>query len=110
MDARLKSYIATRDRRLLKIAPHSNPSPLAQNFDELLMHGTVTVGGRATCGSQRDPTWAAYCLWREVVRKAVSLGYPITAQDVKQGNAWATKAGGFWEEQIYSLAQPSGPQ
>lgn len=102
MDPRLKSYISTRDQKLAKDTPWS-PTPLADNFEKLLTYGAVVVGGRATCGTKRDPTWTAYCLWRQVVSKAISLGYPIKSQDIKQGNAWATKAGGFWEESLYSL-------
>lgn len=102
--AKLASFIATRDKRIAKDQPWS-PMPLAQTFRELLAKGAVKVGGRATCGTKTDPTWKIYRLWGEVVRKARTMGYVITESDIKHGNGWATKAGGFWDETEYTLVE-----
>ena len=98
----LQSFIATRDRRCLK-ASGWNPSEISTPFHELLKFGRVTVGGRATCGSSADPSWVRFCAWREVVKKARQLGYEIDETNIPQKNAWATKAGGFWDECEYVL-------
>jgi hypothetical protein len=73
-------------------------------FTELRRKGAVTMGGRSTCGAYLDPTWEAFCAWNEIVRKARALGYKIEEAEVKHGNGWATKAGGFWVERVYTLA------
>lgn len=103
MNEKLKSFIATRDRRIAKRSPWMT-SPLAEAFGSLLTGGAVKMGGRATCGSTVDPTWSDFCAWNEVVRKARALGYEIAEEPVKHGNGWATKAGGFWDERVYKLA------
>ena len=102
MDDRLAKFIATRDKRIAKSQPWDS-TPIADAFAELLARGLVKVGGRATCGTSVDPTWKIYCAWGEVVKKARQLGYAITVEPIKQGNGWATKAGGFWEENEYRL-------
>lgn len=102
MDPRLQSYIATRDRRIAKDTPWS-PQQMTLLFRQLLERGSVIVGGRATCGPRKDPTWNVWCAWREIVSKARALGYEIAESPIKHGNGWATKAGGFWHEAEYSL-------
>jgi len=97
---RLLSYIATRDRRLEK--SHS-AMRLLNDFERLMKFGHVTVGGRASCGSGTDPSWTYYTMWHEIVRKARGLGMKIYERPIKQTNAWATKCGGFWHEEEYSL-------
>ena len=104
MNEKLKSFIATRDQRIAKRSPWMK-APLAEAFSSLLTSGAVKMGGRATCGSTVDPTWADFGAWNEVVRKARKLGYEIAEEPVKHGNGWATKAGGFWDERIYTLRQ-----
>lgn len=101
MDSKLKSYISTRDKRLAKDYPWL-PS-ISSVFDELMDRGSVVVGGRSTCGSGKDPTWAVWCAWREVVSKALKLGYDIREEPIKHGNGWATKSGGFWEESRFTM-------
>jgi hypothetical protein len=103
VDVRLASFIATRDRRIAKSQPWS-PTPLLESFRELLSKGETIVGGRASCGGKVDPTWVIFTSWNEVVRKARQFGYEITVTDIKHGNSWATKAGGFWSESEYKLA------
>lgn len=99
---KLVSFIATRDRKVEKFWPHS-PNHLADLFGELLSVGVVTVGGRSTCGGS-DPTMSALRMWNEVVKKARSLGYAITENQVRGlANAWATRGGGFWNESEYRL-------
>jgi hypothetical protein len=107
VDARLLSFIATRDRRIAKSQPWS-PTPIADNFRELLDRGEVVVGGRTTCGKHTDASWEVYTLWNEVVCKARKLGIHIQAEGIKHGNAWATKAGGFWDEKRYTFARATG--
>ena len=102
MDSRLRSFIATRDRRAAKDTPWS-PTPLSAHFGDLTAGKTVKVGGRASCGGRVDPTWTAFTLWGEVVRKARALGYQIEETNIKHGNGWATKGGGFWDEREYRL-------
>jgi len=99
---RLVAFIATRDNRIAKKQPWS-PTPLSDLFHELLARGTVKVGGRASCGSTVDPTWVMFTSWGEVVRKARAAGFQIEEESIKHGNGWATKAGGFWNENEYRL-------
>jgi hypothetical protein len=108
IDPRLEKYIATRDRRIAKDQPWS-PTPLLDEFRQLLSKGEVRVGGRATCGTYRDPSWLIFTSWNEVVRKAVALGYVIEVSPIKHGNGWATKAGGFWNENDYRLVNAENP-
>jgi hypothetical protein len=100
---KLVSYIATRDKRIAKTRAWS-PTPLMDAFHELITRGVVRVGGRASCGGAVDPTWVIFTSWNEVVRKARQLGYQITEANIKQRNAWATRGGGFWDENEYSIA------
>jgi hypothetical protein len=99
---KLESYIATRDRKIAKFWPHDR-THIRDLFVRLLEKGAVTVGGRSTCGGS-DPTMYAYRAWNEVIRKARSLGYSISETNIRQqGNAWATRGGGFWNETEYRL-------
>jgi len=99
---KLETYIATRDKRISKFWPHDR-THIRDLFVRLLEKGSVTVGGRSTCGGS-DPTMHAYRAWNEVVRKARALGYQITEEQVRGlGNAWATRGGGFWNETEYRL-------
>ena len=104
--AALASFIATRDRRVGK-ANGWNDSAISNSFHQLLTFGEVIVGGRASCGGKTDPSWVEFTSWNEVVRKARSMGFDIREEDIKQPNAWATKAGGFWSESKYSI-NPGG--
>lgn len=99
---RLVAFIATRDKRIAKKQPWS-PTPLHDLFSELLARGSVTVGGRSSCGGSVDPTWVKFTAWVEVVRKARAAGFQIEEEPIKHGNGWATKAGGFWNENEYRL-------
>lgn len=98
----LRKFVATRDARIAKTQPWST-TPLADYLHVLLAKGVVRVGGRATCGTYTDPTWKIFGAWNEVVRKARKLGYAISETDIPQPNAWATKAGGFWNESEYRI-------
>lgn len=99
---RLVAFIATRDKRISKREPWS-PTPLSDLFHELLTRGIVKVGGRASCGGTVDPSWVKFTAWGEVVRKARAAGFKIEEESIKHGNGWATKAGGFWNENEYRL-------
>lgn len=99
---KLKSYIDTRDRRAALVAGYKT-APHAEHFGRLLAGDVVRVGGRASCGGKVDPTWLQFKAWNEIVKKAGTLGYAISVEPVKHGNAWATKAGGFWDENLYRL-------
>jgi len=107
VNPRLLGFIATRDKRIAKDRPWS-PTPLIDAFAELVAKGVVTMGGRVTCGGAPDPTWKVLQAWKEVVRKARTFGYEIVEEPVKHGNAWATKAGGFWNESKYHLVACGG--
>lgn len=100
IEERLAKFITTRDRR---VAKKWSPTPISEIFNELLARGVVRVGGRATCGTSVDPTWVEFCAWKEVVVKARKMGYQITETPIKHGNGWATKCGGFWEENEYRI-------
>jgi hypothetical protein len=99
----LLTFIATRERRVSKAFGYNRCS-LSQDFERLLQGQVVRVGGRASCGPKVDPSWVEFVAWREIVRKAASIGLKIEATPVKHGNGWATKAGGFWDENDYCLA------
>jgi hypothetical protein len=99
---KLDGFIFTRDKRAAKSAGYAK-APHSENFARLVAGQQVVVGGRATCGSKLDPTWAEFTAWKEIVHKARSLGFVIEETPVKHGNAWATKAGGFWDENQYRL-------
>jgi hypothetical protein len=98
----LAKFIATRDRRIEKVSGW-NDSAISNSFRHLLQFGEVIVGGRASCGGRPDPTWVQLCAWNEVIRKARAMGFDIKEESIKQGNAWATKAGGFWSESRYTI-------
>lgn len=104
MNPKLQSYIATRDKRMKH--PISD-TPLFDQFKELQERGQVEVGGRASCGSSCDPTWAFFTAWNEIIKKAQSLGHVIEVTPVKHANKSPTMAGGFWNSNIYRL--PHGP-
>lgn len=100
----LAKYIATRDKRCHKRGDWKVDA-VSDTFRELLRFGKVVIGGRATCGTKVDQSWIHYVAWQEVVRKAQSLGYVIEIEPIKNGNGWATKAGGFWDECKYTLKE-----
>jgi hypothetical protein len=103
LDPKLAKYIETRDNRIMKKYFHVSEPPLKAMFVQLLTRGRVVCGGRASCGSAVDPSWVEFTSWNEVVSKAKSLGYKIAVTPIKHGNGWATKAGGFWNENEYVL-------
>ena len=102
VNPKLASYVATRDRRVAKASGYSR-APLAEHLSKLLEGKIVRVGGRASCGGKVDPSWVEFTSWSEVVSKARKLGMEIEETPVKHDNAWATKAGGFWNENDYML-------
>lgn len=104
----LRNFIDTRDRRLAKVQPWS-PQRLAETFATLLEKGMVTVGGRSSCGCY-DHSMQIYRCWNEVVAKARKAGYLIAETDIKHGNGWATKAGGFWNEKEYRFEGLAGAE
>ena len=101
----LEKFIATRDKRHIKYDPMGRTDWMRETFKELHEKGVVRVGGRASCGGKIDPTWMTFTLWNEIVRKAQSLGHPIEVQSIKQPNKSPTMAGGFWNENEYTLRQ-----
>lgn len=106
--AKLESYIATRDRKMR--APISK-TPLRDQFNELVARRKVEVGGRASCGSGIDPTWLFFTAWNEVIKKANTLGYEISATPEKHANGSPTRSGGFWNSNTYEIkAEPTGEQ
>jgi hypothetical protein len=103
INPKLEKYIATRDRKIHTKRGYQIGQPLLEAFSTLLEKGEVLVGGRASCGGATDPTWVELTLWNEVVSKAKTLGYSIRVESIKQKNAYATIAGGFWHENKYLL-------
>lgn len=97
----LDKYIATRERRFA--AAFGYESNLRDEFVRLLCGGTVRYGGRASCGHKTNGSWQAYVAWKEIITKASSLGIKVKVDPIQIGNGWATKAGGFWEENDYRL-------
>ena len=97
----LASYIETRDKKLVS-AGHWQSTPLKSDFLELLTHGKIKVGGRASCGSS-DLSWKQLTAWKQIVRKANKLGYSIIETPVKVEQRYATIAGGFWQESVYTI-------
>ena len=102
MPDKLKSYIATRDRKL-QAAGYWCENQFTKHFEDLIRHKTLRVGGRATCGNHLDMTWRIYTLWNEIVKKANTLGYKIAVKVIKQDCRWVTTAGGYWHENEYTL-------
>ena len=102
MDAKLASYIATRDKRCTT-ASGWGKTPISEHFARLMRGDVVRVGGRASCGPKVDASWVEFTAWNEVIRKAQKSGLQIEVTPVKHGNAWATKCGGFWNENDYRL-------
>lgn len=104
MNPKLDKYIATRDK---KMKGHVSSTPLLDQFKELEKWGKVEVGGRASCGSSVDPTWKFFTAWNEIVLKAGTLGYEISVTRVKHDNGSPTRAGGFWNSNVYILDKKS---
>lgn len=102
VEKKLASFVATRDRRIAKASGYER-TPLAEHLSRLLAGQTVRVGGRTSCGGKVDPSWIELTAWNEVVRKARSFGMEVEEVPIKHGNGWATKAGGFWNENDYRL-------
>jgi hypothetical protein len=102
----LDSFIATRERRISKAFGYSRTS-VRESFERLLAGQVVRVGGRATCGGKVDPSWVEFVAWQEIIRKAATAGLRVEVTPVKHGNGWATKAGGFWDENDYQLLVPA---
>ena len=98
----LAKYMQTRDRRIHALYKF-NATPITGMFERLMQGQVIRLGGRASCGGKVDSSWVEYTAWNEVIRKACSMGIQITTTPIKQGNAWATKCGGFWEENDYQL-------
>ncbi|MBB3004411.1 hypothetical protein FHX57_006793 [Paraburkholderia tropica] len=101
----LEKFIATRDKRNTKYDCLRSGDRLAGTFKELIEKGSVTMGGRTTCGSYLDPTWATFCMWNEIIAKAQRLGYRIEVTSVKHGNKSPTTSGGFWNENVYTMQE-----
>ena len=99
----LAKFIAVRDKRIHKLCPWKDDA-ISEKMTELITRGVIRVGGRATCGSSIDPTWKEYCAWNEVVAKANKSGFKIEVIGIKHGNSWATKSGGFWDENEYKIS------
>lgn len=106
--APLSKFIETRDRRSSKAFGYER-KPHMESFQRLLRGDTVRIGGRASCGSKADKSWVEFTDWCAVIRKARSIGFVIEETPVKHGNGWATKAGGFWQENDYRLSEPKEP-
>ena len=102
MPPALAKYIATRDRRIEKTRSWDRRA-MSGIWLDLMRNKSVKVGGRATCGTSADPSWAQFVAWGEIVKKAKSLGYVIRVAPIKQKNRWATNSGGFWDENEYVL-------
>lgn len=102
MNPKLEKYIATRDK---KMKSSVSSTPLLDQFKELEKWQRVEVGGRASCGSGVDPTWKFFTAWNEIVVKAKMLGYEIAVTPVKHDNRSPTRAGGFWNSNIYILTK-----
>jgi|GEM_PF-1508328 len=99
----LLKYIATRDKRHAKYDSMGRTDWMLETFKELHEKGSVRVGGRASCGGKVDPTWMTFTLWNEIVRKAQDLGHRIDVVSIKHPNKSPTMAGGFWNENEYTV-------
>lgn len=104
MNIQLKKYIEVRDKRVNNVSSYKS-MPITQYFNNLIIHGAVVVGGRTSCGGKIDPTWVEFTSWNEVVRKAIKLGYKISIESIKQTNKSPTMAGGFWQENRYTISE-----
>lgn len=98
----LKGYIDTRVRRVAKSFGYDRRH-IAQEFARLMQGQIVRIGGRTSCGGKVDPSWVEFCAWRECIKKARAMGIAIDETPVKHANGWATKAGGFWDENDYQI-------
>jgi hypothetical protein len=99
----LYRYMNTRDKNCFKKTGGEEKS-ISKTFDELIRFGKVVVGGRFTCGAGKaDSTFIYYVAWKEVVRKALALGFEIDIINRPNNMPSGTSTGGFWEENIYFL-------
>lgn len=102
---KLEKYISTRDSKISKLQGYPG-TPLKNYFEDLMNFGFINVGGRASCGKHVDLSWKIFEMWREVVKKAITLGYNIEIESIPQKNRYATTNGGFWQENKYRLIAP----
>lgn len=77
------------------------------NLSNLRYFGQVEVGRRAQCGKGKacitNPT---YELWGKVVKRLAKEGVKIEVERVKgHANGSPTRAGGFWDSNIYRLSK-----
>ena len=98
---RTRRLVERSDARIGKTVGYAS-ADLAYNLSVLNKTGSVEVGWRACCGC-RDVTAKIYAEWIKVVKSLRRDGNTITVEPVKHKNAWATKAGGFWNSEIFTL-------
>jgi len=103
LDPKVKALILKEDEKL-NILLGYNSNQLASDIEKLIQHGSVEVGYRSSCG-KTDPTMKAYAAWVKVLKALKKTGIQVDEVPVKHGNGWATKAGGFWSSNVYTLGK-----
>lgn len=97
----VRDFISKADAKLnSKIGYSSNQ--LADWFATLMKTGSVEVGWRESCGST-DMTTHIRREWIQIVKKLERVGVQLRVERVKHNNSWATKNGGFWNSEIFTV-------
>lgn len=76
---------------------------MSSALETIFRFGHVEIGWRESCG-KTDVTMVAFREWKKIVSALRKIGFEIAEENIKHGNAWATKCGGFWSSIRYSLA------
>lgn len=79
-----------------------NANTLANLVEQLMTYGRIEVGWRESCRSTHITLTAAR-EWKKVLKCLLKCGIQIESEEVKHGNGWASKAGGFWKSIRYSM-------
>lgn len=94
---------AKADERISKLMGYPT-EPINDWLTALLAGKHCEVGWRESCGTT-DRTAKVAAEWRKLVKAMRNRGAEIEEQPVAHGNAWATKAGGFWRSVVYALTE-----
>jgi len=71
-------------------------------FDSLMNRGTVEGGWRESCGTT-DLSAKIRAEWVKVTKRLQKAGIHFVVERVKHNNGWATKCGGFWHSEIFTI-------
>ncbi len=99
----IKDLAARLDLKINQMQGYQS-NQLTEWLESLLSGKRVEVGWRSSCG-HTDATHKIFREWVKVLKALRKSGYRLNEESVKHGNAYATNKGGFWNSNIYSIAQ-----